>query len=434
MNLVVIGGVAAGMSAASRARRLSRDLKITVLERSSVVSYGACGLPYWIGGTVKDPDDLIVHDPAFFERERDIRVRVNTAVAEIAPARRRVLLEGGEELAYDRLVIATGARAATPPIDGDRLPHCFRFRTWEDAHLLEAFLRERAPCHAAIIGAGFVGLEMAEALLARGIPVSLFDRSGHFLGWRDEWLSTQIRDRLQLAGVALHLGSTVREIREGFVDEFPADVVVLSPGVRPNAEIAASAGIALGRSGAIAVNEFLETNVAGVYAAGDCAETRHLLLQAPAWIPLGTTANKMGRVAGANAAGHRERFPGVLGTSILRVCGLAVAVTGLSEAMAREAGFRPVSATIEARVRASYFGGETVKVKLIADRDSGKLLGGALVGEEGVEGRVNVLATALTAGLRVEEFQFADLCYAPPYATVWDPLLIAAQQLLKETG
>ncbi|MCL4782616.1 MAG: FAD-dependent oxidoreductase [Bryobacterales bacterium] len=434
MHLVVIGGVAAGMSAASRARRISSDLKITVIERGPVVSYGACGLPYWIGGAVKDANALIVHPPAFFESERDIRVRVNTSVDEILPSRRRVRLAGGEDLAYDRLVIATGARTATPLIAGDHLPHCFPFHTWEDAQRLEAFLRERQPRRAAIVGAGFVGLEMAESLLARGLEVSLFDRSDHFPGWRDEWLSERIQERLAQAGVALHLGQPVREIREGAVDGFPADAVILAPGIRPNSEIAASAGLALGRSGAIAVNELLETSIAGIYAAGDCAETHHLLLNAPAWIPLGTTANKMGRVAGANAAGRRERFPGVLGTSILRVCGLAVGVTGLSEATAREAGFRPVSATVEAHTRASYFGGEAVKAKLVADRNSGRLLGGALVGTDGVEGRINVLATALTAGLRVEEFQFADLCYAPPYATVWDPLLIAAQQLLKETG
>ena len=434
MNLVVIGGVAAGMSAASRARRISRDLKITVLERGPVVSYGACGLPYWIGGTVKSADELLVHSSAFFERERDIRVRANCAVAEIVPSRRRVLLGSGEELPYDRLVIATGARAATPPISGDHLPHCFQFRTWEDAHRLKTFLEERQPRRAAIVGAGFVGLEMAESLLARGLQVSLFGREPYFLGWRDEWLAARIQDQLEKAGVVLHLGFPVREIREGDVDGVPADVVVLSPGIRPNSEIAATAGIALGRSGAIAVNDYLETNVAGIYAAGDCAETHHLLLDAPSWLPLGTTANKMGRVAGANVAGRRERFPGVVGTAIVRVCGLAVAVTGLSEAAAREAGFRPASVTIDAQTRSSNFDGDTVGVKLIADRNSGKLLGGALVGKDGVEGRVNVLATALAAGLRVEEFQFVDLCYSPPYATVWDPLLVAAQQLLKEIG
>ncbi len=434
MHLVVIGGVAAGMSAASRARRLDRDVKITVIERSSVVSYGACGLPYWISGTVAEAEELIVYPPEFFERERGIRVRTNTAVAEIVPARRRVLLEGGEEVLYDRLVIATGARAFVPPIPGAELPHCFKFHTWEDAHRFEAFLRERQPKRAAIIGAGFVGLEMAEALLERGLRVTLFDQASHFLGWRDEWLSEQIQQRLRSAGVELHLGQTVREILPGETGGVPADVVLLSPGIRPNTEMASAAGIALGRRGAIAVNEFLETNIAGVFAAGDCAETYHLLLKAPAWIALGTTANKMGRVAGANAVGRRERFPGVVGTSILRVCGLAVGITGLSEAAAREAGFRPVSATIEARDRPSYFGGEMVSVKLIADRASGRLLGGAVTGKDGVPGRVNVLATAITAGLSAEEFQFADLCYSPPYATVWDPLLIAARRVIQEIG
>ncbi|MCZ2153664.1 MAG: FAD-dependent oxidoreductase [Bryobacterales bacterium] len=434
MHLVVIGGVAAGMSAASRARRLDRDAQITVLERSSVVSYGACGLPYWISGVVDDAEELIVHPPEFFERERGIRVRTNTRVAEVAPARRRVLLEGGEELLYDRLVIATGARPVALPVPGAELPHCFRFHTWDDAHRLDAFLREQRPASAAIVGAGFVGLEMAEALLARGLRVTLFDQASHFLGWRDEWLSERIQNLLRTAGVELRLGRAVREIGSKEVDGVPADVVILSPGIAPNTELASAAGITLGRRGAIVVNEFLETNISGIFAAGDCAETFHLLLNAPSWIALGTTANKMGRVAGANAIGRKERFPGVVGTSILRVCGLAVGVTGLSELSAREAGFRPVTAAVEARNRPSYFGGKQVSVKLVVDSASGRLLGGAVTGEEGVEGRVNVLATAITAGLRAEEFQFADLCYSPPYATVWDPLLIAAQQAMHKLG
>lgn len=432
MHLVVVGGVAAGMSAASRARRLSRDVRITVLERSSVVSYGACGLPYWIEGVVKDPHDLIVHPPAFFERERDIRVRTNTPVAEISPARRRVIIEGGEELPYDRLVLSTGARSRIPPIPGIAQPHCFPFRTWEDAQRLESFLNERQPRTAAVIGAGFVGLEMAEALHLRGLQVTVLDQAAHLLGWPDEWLTAQLREALSAAGIALRLAHAVKAIGERDVDAFPADLVLLAPGIKPNVDLASSAGIALGRSGAIAVNEFLETSVPGIYAAGDCAETHHILLDAPAWIPLGTTANKMGRIAGANVLGHRERFPGVLGTAIVKVCGLGVGITGLSEAAARAAGMQPVSASVQAKIRASYFGGERVDVKLIADRRSGKLLGGAVVGKQGVEGRINVIATALTAGLTAEQFQFADLCYAPPYATVWDPLLIAAQQLLKQ--
>jgi NADPH-dependent 2,4-dienoyl-CoA reductase/sulfur reductase-like enzyme len=432
MHLVVVGGVAAGMSAASRARRLRPDWKITVLERDSVVSYGACGLPFWIEGHVEQARQLIVHTPAYFRDERNIQVRTDSPVLELLPARRRVLLKGGEEIVYDRLILATGARPVAPPIPGAHLPHCFSLRTWDDAHRLQQFLNERRPRRAVIIGAGFVGLEMAEAFLARGLHVTLLDQSTHFPIWRDEWMTARIRAALEAAGVDVNLGFTVRKIHEHGVDDLDADLVLLSAGVRPNAELADRAGIVLGRSGAIAVNEYLETSLPGIYAAGDCAETFHRVLNAPSWIPLGTTANKMGRVAGANAVGLRERFPGVVGTSILRVCGLAVAVTGLSATAARSAGYQAVSAEITAPIRAGYFGKERVDIKLVADRRSGKLLGGAITGETGVEGRINVLATAVGAGLLAEEFQFADLCYTPPYATVWDPLLIAAQQLVKQ--
>lgn len=431
MRLVVVGGVAAGMSAASRARRLRPDWQITVLERGPLVSYGACGLPFWIAGQFHRAEDLIVHSPEFFERERNIRVRTNTAVREISPARRRVLLQDGEELPYDRLILATGARPVIPPIPGASLPHCFPLRTWDDAQRLHRFLLGHSPRRAAILGAGFVGLEMAEALLARGLRVTIFDQASHFPMARDPWLTDRIRAALQSAGVELRLGHRVQRIHDRGVDDLDASLVILAPGIQPNVDLAERAGLSLGRSGAIAVNEYLESNVSGIYAAGDCAETFHRLLNAPAWIPLGSTANKMGRVAGANAAGSRERFPGVVGTSILRVCGLAVAVTGLSELAAHAAGFQPVSAEVQAKIRAPYFGRETVDVKLVADRRSGKLLGGAITGQQGVEARINVLATAITAGLLAEDFQFTDLCYAPPYATVWDPLLIAAQQLVK---
>lgn len=444
MHLVIIGGVAAGMSAASRARRLDRDLSITVFESGPVVSYGACGLPYWIGGGLDDAAELVVHPPAFFESERNIRVRTNTPVAEIVPARRRIFLQNGEEVPYDRLVIATGARARIPGIPGVDAPHSFVFRTWEDAHRLQAFLASRKPRTAAIVGAGFVGLELAEALHARGLQVTLIDQSSHFLGWRDEWLSGQIIDRVRRAGVDLRLGHTVQEIRESSLHaaaldssenaDIPAELVVLAPGVAPAVDLAERSGIRLGRSGAIAVDDYLETSCTGIFAAGDCAETRHILLDAPTWLPLGTTANKMGRVAGANVIGKRERFPGVVGTAIVRVFGMGVAVTGLSDPEAQSAGFQPVSATITSKSRASYFSGQPLNVKLVAERNSGRLLGGTVTGEDGVEGRINVLATAITARMTLEDFQFTDLCYAPPYATVWDPLLIAAQQLLKKIG
>ncbi|MCW5963869.1 MAG: FAD-dependent oxidoreductase [Bryobacterales bacterium] len=428
-HLVVIGGVAAGLSAASRARKLDRDLRITVLERGPVISYGACGLPYWIEGQVQDREDLLVHSPGFFRNERNIQVELNTAVTEIAHARRRVLLSNGRELSYDRLVLAMGATARVPEIRGIDSPHCFQAHTWEHFGRVQEYLEKRQPASAMVIGAGFVGLEMAEALRMRGLQVTMVEAGPHPLRWHEEWLSRRIRERLGQFQIDLHTNYRAEEIHEQGLDAMPAGMVVVAAGIRPETELAQRAGIKLGRSGAIAVDEHLETNLPGVFAAGDCAETFHRVKNAPDWIPLGTTANKMGLVAGANAAGRRERFPGVAGTSIVKVCGMAVATTGLSPSGARQQGFGAVSARVTARSRPSYFFGEQLEVELVAERRSGRLLGAAVVGDRDVEGRINVMATAIGSGLTLDEFQYTDLCYAPPYATTWDPVLIAARQL-----
>lgn len=234
--------------------------------------------------------------------------------------------------------------------------------------------------------------------------------------------------RKQLAdyGVELHCGVDVRAV------DFPADLVVFSAGFKPNVELAAEAGIEIGRTGAIRTDDRMETNLRGVYAAGDCAEVGHLITGRPTWIPLGTTANKTGRVAGANAAGGRERFPGIVGTSIVKVFDWAFATTGLTACQARAEGFSPVAVQIEAKSKPGYFGGAKTGVELVADRATRKLLGGSVVGEDGAAGRIDVVATALQSGMQVDRFEQLDLAYSPPYATVWDPLLIAAQQLLKQ--
>lgn len=428
-HLVVIGGVAAGLSAASRARKIDRDLRITVLERGPVISYGACGLPYWIEGQVQDREDLLVHSPDFFRNERNIQVELNTAVTEISHARRRALLSDGRELAYDRLVLATGATARVPEIRGIHSPHCFHAHTWQDFGRLQEFLEKRQPPSAVVIGAGFVGLEMAEALRMRGLQVTVVEAGPHPLRWHEGWLSRRIRERLGRFQIGLHTNYQAQEIRDHGLDAIPAAMVVVASGIRPATELAERAGIQLGRSGAIVVDEHLETNLPGVFAAGDCAETFHRVKNSPDWIPLGTTANKMGLVAGANAAGGRESFPGIVGTSIVKVCGMAVATTGLSPGLARQQGFDSVSARVTARSRPSYFFGEQLEVELVAERRSGRLLGAAVAGDRDAEGRINVMATAIGAGLTVDEFQYTDLCYAPPYATTWDPVLIAARQL-----
>lgn len=432
MRLVVIGGVAAGLSAAARARRCDPSLEIVVLEKTDAIAWGACGLPYFLEGQVRSLDELVMHTPERFARERNIGVRTGAEAAAIEHSRRQVVLAGGERIGYDRLVIAAGAHPDTAGIRGADQPHVFTLATMADARRIQEFLRCRRPRRAAIIGAGYLGLEMAEVLRTHGLQVALFEAAGEVLGRGDPALTDAVARHLKRCRVELRLGSRVTAIEPDRAGDFPCDMAVLAAGFKPNVGLAADAGIALGRSGAIAVDDRMETNRNGVYAAGDCAETTHLVTGRPVWIPLGTTANKMGRVAGANAAGRRERFPGVAGTLIVRVCGLGVGVTGLSAAQARKEGFEPASARIEASEKDRYFRGAKVTVELVADRSTRRILGGTVVGEQGVSGRVNVIAAAVTARMRLEDFAQLDLAYAPPYASARDPLLIAAWQLAKE--
>ncbi len=351
MKLVVIGAVAAGLSAASRARRLDKALEITVLERGETISYSACGLPYYIEGQAGSIDDLILYTPERFQAERRLTVRTRVRVIAIRHARREVLLEGGARVPYDRLVIATGARPSVRTIQGADRPHVFTLHTLDDARRLNEFLHRERPRQAAVIGAGYIGLEAAGALRARGVGVTVFEASSDVLGRRDPELTQQVAGCLERFRIGLRLNTPVRAIEPDRVGDFPCELVVLAAGIRPNVELAAEAGVELGATGAIRVSEHMETNLHGVYAAGDCAETIHLVTGRPVWLPLGTTANKMGRVAGASAAGMRARFPGVVGTSIVRVCGVAFATAGLSAPQARSEGFDPVSARIEARAR-----------------------------------------------------------------------------------
>jgi NADPH-dependent 2,4-dienoyl-CoA reductase/sulfur reductase-like enzyme len=427
MALVVIGGVAAGLSAAARARRIDAQLPITVLEKGPVVSYGACGLPYLVEGRVHKPEQLIVYTPEYFRKERKIEVRTGARVVSIAHPRREVLLESGEHVRYEKLVIATGARCDTLGIEGANAPHVFSLHTLQDAEGMVAFLRDRRPRTAAIVGAGYIGVEAADALRRRGLRVTIYERSEHALLRDDPEFTAAVRRQLETHGVQLRTGVAVRS-----VDELQADMVVIAAGFKPNVDLAREAGIDIGRAGAIRTDDRMETNLRGVYAAGDCVEVNHLVTNRPAWIPLGTTANKAGRVAGANAAGARERFAGVVGTSIVGIFGMGFATTGLSAAQARSEGFSPVVARIEGRSKPRYFGGGTTVVELVADRATRRLVGGAVIGEDESSGRINVIATALQARMKVEEFEGLDLAYSPPFSTVWDPVLIAAQQLLRD--
>jgi len=426
--LLVVGGVAAGLSAAARARRLDPRLEITVLEKGPVISYGACGLPYLVEGRVRDPRQLIVYTPEYFRQERRIDVRTGAHVVAVSHPRREVQLASGERLRYDRLVLATGARCDTSGVAGAEQPHVFTLHTLGDAERMRAFLRDRRPKTAAVVGAGYIGVEAADALRRHGLRVTLLERGSNVLLRDDPAFTAAVRKQLEDHGVELRCGAAVDS-----VDALAADMVVLSIGFRPNVELAAQAGAEIGRTGAVGTDDRMETSVRGIFAAGDCAEVRHLVTGRPTWIPLGTTANKTGRVAGANAAGGApERFPGVVGTSIVGIFGRAFATTGLSQSEARREGFSPVAARIDAPSRPRYYNGSTTTVELVADRQTARLLGGSVIGDDGAAGRIDVIAAALQARMRLDDFESLDLAYSPPFSPVWDPLLIAAQQLRKQ--
>ena len=420
MRLVVIGGVAAGLSAAARARRLDRSMEIIVLEKGDTISYGACGLPYYVEGQVQKLSQLVAYTPEQFARERNLQVRTLAEAVNISHPRREVTLRNGERIRYDKLVIATGARSAQ-----SEDPRVCTLHTLHDAEWLRKLLQTNAPKTAAVIGAGYIGIEAAEALRAHGLKVNVYEAHAHVLGRNDNALTALVAAQLNQFRVELHLNTRAA------IDSLQEDLIILSAGVKPNTILAQEAGVEIGRSGAIRVSDRMETSINGIYAAGDCAETTNLITGRQLYFPLGTTANKMGRVAGANAAGARERFPGIVGTSIVRVCGLGVATTGLSEADARTEGFDPVSVLIHARDKAAYFRSRPTSVCMVADRRTRRVIGGFVTGDDGVAGRINVIATAITNRMKTEEFETLDLAYAPPFAPVWDPVLIAAQQLVK---
>ena len=446
-RLLVVGGVAAGLSAASRARRINPHLEIIVYEKGPDISYSACGLPHLIAGAVREADALRVYSPEFFRNSRNIQVMTGHEVAEISPGSRRVTVipPGGgdlDEVRYDRLVLATGAEPARPAVPGIDLGGVFHVNDLQSTLALGRHLETQRSQHAVIIGGGYIGLEMADALVTRGLRVTMLERSAGLFEAVDEDLAARIGKELADHGVRLVsqaplaalLGDRSARVRRVAWEngETEVDVVILATGVRPRVKLAEEAGIQLGVTGAIAVTDRMETSAAAVYAAGDCAEAMCRVTGRPGYLPLGTTANKQGRVAGENAAGGRARFAGIVGTAAVKVFTLEMARTGLSLTQAREAGFPARAASVQAAEHARYLGGGDILVKLVADGASGRLLGAQMVGTAGVAKRIDVLATALHARMTVEQVSELDLSYAPPFSTVWDPILIAAQEMLRE--
>ncbi|WP_159904391.1 FAD-dependent oxidoreductase [Salinirussus salinus] len=440
-TFVVVGGDAAGMSAASKAKRENPELDVVVFEKGEWVSYAACGMPYYVKGEVEDLEDLVAVTPEEFREERDIDLRTGHEVVGVDPGAGTVTVEGeGEtfEQPYDHLLVATGATAVEPPFDGLDLDGVFTIHDMDEAGAIEDYVTERSPDTAAVVGGGYVGIEMAEALSARGADVHLYEMLPHVLQPFGDAVAEVVEEHLRAQGVHLHLDTAVSGFdgegsveRVGFEGESrPADIAVVGVGVAPNTQLAADAGIELGETGAIATDEYGRTNYGNVYAAGDCAEARNVVTGEPDHVPLALTANRAGRAIGQTVAGDPEPVGGTAGTAIVKAFDLGAARTGVvDEQRAREAGFDPVSVSISAPTRAHYYpGGAELTVTLVADGESGRLLGGTVVGREGTK-RVDTVATALAAGMTVSELQKADLAYAPPFSPVRDPILTAANVL-----
>lgn len=444
-RLVVVGGDAAGMSAASAARRLRRpdELEIVAFEAGDYTSYSACGIPYFIGDVVADAEELIARTPEQFAEQHAIDARTRHRVTEIDTARGAVRVRRLDHRTetwegFDRLMVATGARPIRPDLPGIGARGIFGVQTLADGLAVRRALERDRPRRAVVVGAGYIGLEIAEAMCARGLAVTLIDRGPAPMATLDPDMGQLLTEAMHRFGMTLRLGETVAgfDTHEGRVcgvvtDQatVPADLVVLGLGVEPNTVLAQHAGIPLGPSGAIAVDQRLQTGTAGAWAAGDCVEKFHRVSRRPVTLALGTHANKEGRTAGINIAGGYATFPGVVGTAVTKICDVEVARTGLGEAEAQGVGFDPLSAAVDSSTRAGYYpGAKPIRVKLIAERGTGRLLGAQIVGEEGAAKRVDVLAMALWHHTTVEELLNTDLGYAPPFSPLWDPVLIAARK------
>jgi NADPH-dependent 2,4-dienoyl-CoA reductase/sulfur reductase-like enzyme len=440
-RLVVIGGDAAGMSAASQARRRYDDLEIVALEKGHWTSYSACGIPYLVGGEVDGPDRLIARTPQQFRDKHRIDVRLEHEVMAIDLDSRQVeVRDHGHDrtfnLGFDQLMIGTGGRPIRPPLPGIDLGFVHGVQTLGDGEQLLAAAESGQCDHVVVVGGGYIGLEMAEAFVRWGADVTIIEQAAHVMATLDADMAELVEAAIHRYDIDLMTNTMVTGFEPGRVllenGSLDADLVVLGIGVQPNSELAAAAGLTTGVRDAISVDRRQRASAEGVYAAGDCCESFHLVTGAPTYVALGTVANRQGRVAGINIGGGYATFPGVVGTAVTKLCATEVGRTGLSEREAAAAGFAFESTVIEGKTRAHYFPGtKPIVVKLVVETRTGRILGGQIVGEEGAAKRIDVLAAAVTARMTAEEFVNLDLSYAPPFSPVWDPLAIAARQAIR---
>jgi len=439
-KLVIVGGAAGGASAAAKARRCSEDVDIIMYEKDPDISYANCGLPYYLSGVIKKREDLLITSPALFGRRFRVDARTRCEVTRINPEGKTVVvrnLKTGslEEETYDRLILAPGSRAVIPKVPGMDLPSVFTLKTLEDTDRIFRFLEARNPRRAVVVGGGLIGVEALENLVIRGLEATVVEFAPQMLTFLDWEMAEFVRRHAKAKGVKLHLSEGLKAVEEhggslvvktDHDRDIPADLVLVAVGIRPNVELAREAGLGIGGTGGIRVNEYMQTSDPDIFAAGDCVETINLVTGKPTLTPMGSAANKQGRAAGANALGRSLAVKGFLGTVIVKVFDLTVAKTGLSEREARNEGFTPLVTYVHPGHHAGYFpGAKTLHIKTVADRESERLLGAQVIGEEGVDKRIDVFATALYNRMTQEDLLQLDLAYAPPYSAARDPVIIA---------
>jgi len=447
LKFLIIGGDAAGMSAASKAKRNSPDMDVTVLEKTADVSYSACGMPYNIADSQREIEDLVVRHAQVFREKQDIKLHTGHLVQSIDPGERKVsgISDQGTafEFSYDKLLIATGGSPILPDLPGFDLPAVKVLKSLDDGSKIKSYIRQNNVQQAVIIGMGYIGLEMCEALRALSITVDMVKPGPVFLPWMDNQLSDMVKKEVASHGVKLHVEHQVKKIepknnRLNVVCKdltIETDLVLVAMGIRPNSELALDAGIEIGAANSIGVDKRLRTSDENIYAAGDCADAYHFVTGKKVWIPLALRANRAGWAVADNICEKTVELPGIAGTAVFKVFDLEVARTGITSTEAIESDFTPVSATIKTRSRAhAHPGASTMLVHMTCDQKTGRLLGAQMVGKEGAAHRINAMAVALHNRMSVEQFSQTDLAYAPPFGPVWDPLLTAANQLLKKIG
>lgn len=444
-KIVVIGGDAAGMSGASKVRREQPDFEIIVFEKSAFTSYSACGIPYFISGKVSNLDELVIRTPQEFIKKYNITVKTLHEVLEVDTHNNQVLVHNYNDKTqfwetYDELLIATGGKAFCPDVANRDANGIFGIQTLNSGKKVDAFIKEQQPKKGVIIGGGYIGLEMAEALILKGLKVTIVNRSKELMNTLDPDMGKKVHEVLQNLGVIIYNSESLTsfEAKDGLVTAvvtdkktIATDLVILGMGTAPNTSFLMNSKIKLAENKAIIVNTNQRTNIKNVWAAGDCAQTRNLVSKKPFYIALGTVANKTGLVAGTNIAGGSLKFPGVVATAVCKICIYEIARTGLLERDCKENEIDFVSTIIKSKTRAHYYPkAKDIFVKLIAEKKTGKLLGGQIIGEEGAAKRIDVLATALSNKLTLQNLIDLDLSYAPPFSPVWDPIQTAARKLI----